>query len=61
MLNTFDIDNPSTEHNKEVILETTRRLYQSQRCKPHQHFKQYKTMNMDLDLEHKPSCLKDKY
>lgn len=47
---TFDIDN--TEHNKDVILHTARRLYRSHRCRLHQHFKQYETN--EIALKHIP-------
>ncbi|XP_057444022.1 uncharacterized protein LOC130736194 [Lotus japonicus] len=47
---TFDID--QTEHNKEIILNTAKRLYGSHKGKLHEHFKKYEINEMAL--EHKP-------
>ncbi|KAL2333355.1 hypothetical protein Fmac_014568 [Flemingia macrophylla] len=52
---TFHIDGANLEHTKEVILDIARRLYRSHRCRLHQHFKQFETIEMAL--EHKPHDL----
>ncbi|KAK2395419.1 hypothetical protein QL285_057158 [Trifolium repens] len=50
VLDAFDIDN--TTHNREVILDTAKRLYRNHRCRFHRHFNQYKTN--EIALEHRP-------
>ncbi|KAL2344221.1 hypothetical protein Fmac_005506 [Flemingia macrophylla] len=55
VLNTFHIDGANLEHTKEVILDTVRRLYRSHKCRLHQHFKKFETI--DMALEHKPHDL----
>ena len=52
---TFDIDN--TKHNRDVIIDTAKRLYRNHRCRFHKHFSQYKTN--EIALEHKPDDLSD--
>ncbi|WJX89696.1 hypothetical protein P8452_71670 [Trifolium repens] len=50
VLDVFDIDN--TTHNREVILDTAKRLYRNHRCRFHRHLNQYKTN--EIALEHRP-------
>jgi len=52
---TFDIDD--TKHNRDVIIDTAKRLYRNHRCRFHKHFSQYKTN--EIILEHKPDDLSD--
>ncbi|KEH17535.1 hypothetical protein MTR_0009s0330 [Medicago truncatula] len=54
-VDTFDIDN--TKHNRDVIIDTAKRLYRNHRCRFHKHFSQYKTN--EIALEHKPDDLSD--
>ncbi|RHN82113.1 putative transposase, Ptta/En/Spm, plant [Medicago truncatula] len=55
VLDTFDIDN--TKHNRDVIIDTAKRLYRNHRCRFRKHFSQYKTN--EIALEHKPDDLSD--
>ncbi|KAL2325486.1 hypothetical protein Fmac_024544 [Flemingia macrophylla] len=55
---TFYIDGANLEHTNEVILDTVTRLYQSHRCRLHQHFKQFEAIEMAL--EYKPQDLSTK-
>ncbi|KAG5080563.1 hypothetical protein JHK86_004628 [Glycine max] len=52
-MDTFD--GVDAEHTKDVILFIAGRLYQSYRCRLHQYFKKYETM--ELASENKPNDL----
>ncbi|XP_058724266.1 uncharacterized protein LOC131595804 [Vicia villosa] len=55
VLDIFDIDN--TTHNRDVILDTAKRLYRNHRCRFHRHFSQYNTN--ETALEHKPDDISE--
>lgn len=58
MYRTHDIDSTSTEHTKEVILDTTKRLYRNHICKIHRHFHKYETPEEALENKSKDSVMK---
>lgn len=59
MYRTLDIDSTSTEHTKEVILDTTKRLYRNHICKIHRHFHKYETPEEALENKSKDSSDED--